>query len=95
MNIVDLVGWLGAGLLAICSFPQTIKNIKEGSSRNLSPLFIWFWFSGELFTFIYICLDKFSWSLFFNYALNLTFSAVLLKLYYFPTIKNEAGKHNK
>lgn len=92
MSIVDLVGWLGAALLAICSFPQTIKNIKEGTSKSLSPLFIWFWFSGELLTFIYICVDKFSWPLFCNYALNLTFSAILLKLYYFPMVKNEATK---
>lgn len=89
MNIVDLVGWLGAVFLAICSFPQTLKNIKEGSAKNLSPLFIWFWFFGEVLTLVYVLVDKFSWPLFFNYALNLTFSIVLLKLYYFPKMKNE------
>lgn len=89
MNIVDLVGWLGAAFLAICSFPQTLKNIKEGSARNLSPYFIWLWFAGELLTLIYIFISNFSWPLFFNYSLNLTFSVILLKLYYFPVVKNE------
>ena len=84
MSIVELVGWLGAAFLAICSFPQTLKNIKEGSARNLSPYFIWLWFSGEILTLSYVVLGNFSWPLFCNYALNLTFSAVLLKLYYFP-----------
>lgn len=84
MNIVELVGWLGAVFLAICSFPQTLKNIKEGSARNLSPYFIWLWLLGELLTLVYVLVGSFSWPLFFNYGLNLTFSFILLKLYYFP-----------
>ena len=84
MSIVELVGWLGAVFLAICSFPQTIKNIKQGNATNLSPYFIWLWLLGELLTLIYVLADKFSWPLFFNYSLNLTFSIILLKLYYFP-----------
>lgn len=91
MNLVELVGWLGAIFLAICSFPQTLRNIKQGTARNLSPLFIWFWFIGEILTLIYVLVGNFSWPLFFNYGLNLTFSVVLLKLYYFPRIKYEEG----
>lgn len=87
MNIPELVGWLGAIFLAICSFPQTLKNIKQGSAKNLSPLFIWLWFFGEILTLVYVLVGNFSWPLFFNYSLNLTFSVILLKLYYFPVVK--------
>ena len=91
MNTVDLLGWLGAAFLAVCSFPQTLRNIKEGSARNLSPYFIWLWFFGEVFTLAYVLLGSFSWQLFFNYGLNLTFSVILLKLYYFPRKLYEEG----
>lgn len=95
MTIITLLGWLGAGFLTICSFPQGIKVIKEGSSRGLSLLFMWLWFSGELLTFIYICVGNFSWPLFANYATNLTLSIILLKYYYFPVVRNEANSKYK
>jgi uncharacterized protein with PQ loop repeat len=84
MNIVDLLGWLGGGMLAICSIPQTIKIIKAGSSKSMSLLFMWLWFWGEVFTLSYILIGSFSLPLFVNYSINLTLSIILLKYYYFP-----------
>lgn len=89
MNIVDLVGWLGAGFLTICSLPQGIKVVKDGTSRGLSRAFMWLWFFGEILTFTYICVGNFSWPLFANYATNLTLSVILLKYYYFPVVRYE------
>jgi len=86
MNTVDLLGWLGGGMLAICSIPQTIKIIKAGSSKSMSLLFMWLWFWGEVFTLSYILIGNFSLPLFVNYSINLTLSIILLKYYYFPKL---------
>lgn len=92
MNIVDLLGWLGGGMLAVCSIPQSIKIIKLGSSRSMSILFMWLWFWGEIFTLAYIIAGNFSLPLFVNYSINLTLSVLMLKYYYYPVIVNGEAK---
>jgi uncharacterized protein with PQ loop repeat len=94
MTIITFLGWLGAGFLTICSLPQGIKVVRDGTSRGLSRAFIWLWFLGELLTFIYICVGNFSWPLFANYVTNLTLSVILLKYYYFPTVHYEKAEQN-
>ena len=90
MNMVELLGWLGATCFAICSLPQTIKVVKDGHGEGLSKPFLWLWFWGEMLTLIYVCVGVFSWPLFFNYVVNLTFLTVMLKFCYFPVVKNDS-----
>lgn len=94
MNIVELLGWLGAICFAICGLPQTTKVVKDGHGDGLSKPFLWLWFWGEILTLVYVCIDKFSWPLFFNYAVNLTFLSIMLKYNYFPVVKHEADREN-
>lgn len=94
MNMVELLGWLGAICFAICGLPQTIKVVKDGHGDGLSKPFLWLWFWGEIFTLVYVCIGKFSWPLFFNYAVNLTFLSIMLKYNYFPVVKHETDRKN-
>jgi len=89
VNIVDWLGWAGAVCFAICGLPQTIKVVKDGHGTGLSKPFLWLWFWGEVLTLIYVCLSTFSWPLFFNYAVNLTFLVIMIKYCYFPAVRHE------
>jgi uncharacterized protein with PQ loop repeat len=92
MNMVELLGWLGAVCFAICGLPQTVKVVKDGHGNGLSKIFLWLWFWGEVSTLIYVCLSTFSWPLFFNYTVNLTFLVIMLKYCYFPVVNNSCNK---
>jgi len=95
MNLVDLAGWLGAGCLSICALPQAVKVWRTGDATGLSTLFVWLWFIGEIFTLVYVAIDKFSVPLIFNYVMNLTFCIVMLRYHYFPRKHyEEANKEN-
>ena len=52
--INETIGWTGNILFAICGIPQVIKTYRSKSAKDLSLLFLWLWFVGELLTFIYI-----------------------------------------
>jgi len=75
--VLEAVGWTGGALLALCGIPQAYKSYKQGSSIGISSLFIWAWFLGEVFTFIYI-LPIGSGALYLNYAVNVVATAVIL-----------------
>lgn len=94
MITVELLGWLGAICFAICGLPQAIKVVKDGHGNGLSKIFLWLWFWGEVLTLTYVCLSTFSWPLFFNYSVNLTFLVIMLRYCYFPITKDEASKEN-
>lgn len=83
--MVDLIGWLGSVLLAVCGLPQALKSIREGHSRGVSPTFLMFWLGGEL-CYLYSTAAKFglvSW-LVFNYVGNIVFVLVILYFAVFP-----------
>ena len=71
----ETIGWIGNILFAICGIPQVIKTYKSKSVKDLSALFLWMWFAGELLTFIYIIVGDletatFHFPLYFNYMVN-------------------------
>lgn len=74
--MLEAIGWIGGVLLAICGLPQAYRTYKCGRS-DLSSLFIWMWFLGELLTFIYI-LPFGSYALYLNYSVNLIATSVIL-----------------
>ena len=83
--MIELFGWIGGILLAICGAPQSYKSVRDGNSDGLSHLMLWAWYMSEVLTFIYIIsFADASWPLIFNYAFNIVFVSIMLKYKYFP-----------
>lgn len=51
---METVGYIGAFLLAICAFPQTVASLYSGNSHGLTWSFLWAWFMGEILMLSYI-----------------------------------------
>lgn len=75
---MEILGWAGAILFAICALPQAIECARNGHARGLNWFFLLAWFFGEVFTIIYVW-PKADYPLLFNYFLNLVFLAVILR----------------
>lgn len=78
--MIELIGWAGGILFAICAIPQAWECYRQKHANGLSWLFLMTWLFGEVFTLIYVFVDKFSWSLIVNYVANLI--ALLIIIYY-------------
>ncbi len=76
--MLDVIGWIGAALFAICGLPQAIQCYRAGHARGLDWTFLLMWFFGEVLTIIYV-LPKMDLPLLFNYFMNLGFLLVMLK----------------
>lgn len=84
----ETIGWIGNILFAICGIPQVIKTYRSKSTKDLSALFLWLWFTGELLTFAYIVIGDieiatFHFPLYFNYIVNVFMVSFLLYAKYF------------
>lgn len=77
---MEIVGWIGGALLAICAFPQVIKVVRERNADGMSGTNLFLWCFGEIFMLAYILTQQFSFPLLLNYSLNLLF--VLIIMYY-------------
>ena len=82
---MEIIGYTGAILLAICAFPQFIMSIMQGNSNGLSYLFLLSWFFGDLLllTYVYDTVGA-SGPLFYNYAANAIFLTVILYYRFCP-----------
>jgi uncharacterized protein with PQ loop repeat len=92
----ELIGWLGAFLLATCGLPQAWKTYRTKKCEDLSWVFILFWFGGEVLTLTYIILNNlkvgnFQPPLYFNYGLNI---AILFYLIYAKMRYKQSNKSN-
>lgn len=76
--LLEIIGWIGSILLALCGLPQAIQSIRDGHSRGLNWGFLAAWTSGELLTVVYV-FPKQDIPLLFNYALNISFLLIMLK----------------
>lgn len=85
MNL-ELIGWIGSILFAICGIPQAYHSYKSGHSNELTWTFLTLWFLGEVFTIIYI-FPKRDYPLLFNYSINLMCLIVIFKFKIFPRSK--------
>jgi len=79
----EYIGWIGAFMFAICTLPQAIKTYKTKQTDDLSALFLWLWFLGEIFTIIYIVADDYNtntrhYPLYINYVFNLFIAIYML-----------------
>jgi uncharacterized protein with PQ loop repeat len=80
-----MIGWIASFLFAFCGVPQAWMSFKNGITEGLAPLFVWMWFIGEALMIIYVYIEHgFDGPLMFNYIMNLTFVAIILKYLYFP-----------
>ena len=87
--MLELIGWIGGILLAICAAPQAVKTYKEKDASGLSWWMLFFWGAGEVLTLAYIIatnINSGSWQfpLIFNYGLNIILMSYLIwaKYYY-------------
>lgn len=81
--MLDVVGYVGAGLLAICAFPQMIMCAVEGHARGISHLFLLSWYIGEILM-LYYCVAVIGTSgpLFYNYLANVIMLSVIARYKY-------------
>lgn len=75
---MEIIGWMGAVLFAICGLPQAIQCYREGHASGLNWFFLLAWFFGEVLTIIYVW-PKSDYPLLFNYFLNLLFLIVIIR----------------
>jgi uncharacterized protein with PQ loop repeat len=85
--IIESIGWLGAIFFAICGIPQAYQSWKQGSSRELSGLFLFTWTMGELLMTLYVVLKHgFDGPLLFNYIGNLLALVVIIYYKVYPRL---------
>jgi uncharacterized protein with PQ loop repeat len=90
MNVIDMAGWLGSALFAVCGLPQAVHSYKVKNSHGLTWGFLALWLGGEIFTLIYILPKEGVAPLILNYTLNLVFLAIIAWYKIFP--QNQAGR---
>lgn len=76
--MLEIVGWIGSFLFAICGLPQAMQSVKDGHSRGMNWGFITAWLGGEILTIAYV-LPKMDLPLLANYISNLIFLLVILR----------------
>jgi uncharacterized protein with PQ loop repeat len=79
--LIEIIGWIGAILLATCGLPQLFKSIKTRNFDGLSLTFIIWWMAGEILTLTYITNQAFKWPLIFNYGINIIVCIIILILF--------------
>ena len=75
---MELIGWLGSGLLALCAIPLAWECFKQRHANGISNTFIAMWMLGEILTFAYV-LPKQDYPLLLNYSLNIVCLLVVIR----------------
>ena len=79
---MEIVGYVGAALLAICALPQTILCVQQGHARGISHLFLLSWYIGEICMLAYIVSKGIYGPLFYNYVANFAMLTVIARYKY-------------
>lgn len=88
--MIELLGYLGGIIFAICALPQSIQSYKEGHSRGVNALFLWLWLFGELITFIYVYLKHgVDIPLFLNYTVNIILILFIIRYKYWERLNED------
>lgn len=82
--MLEIIGWTGSMLFALCAVPQAYKSWQDGHSSGLSWTFLIMWFLGEILSFAYIMHKNDVLPLIANYILNFTFLIVIIKYKLYP-----------
>lgn len=98
----EIIGWFGAFLFAVCALPQAVKTFKTKKADDISWLFLWLWFLGEIFTFLYLIIDDIKlrtthFPLYINYIFNIVIVVYLIfaKKFYKSTHKKARQLKNQ
>jgi uncharacterized protein with PQ loop repeat len=89
---IEILGWIGAVLLATCGLPQLYTTLKTKNFEGLSITFMIWWLAGEVLTLAYVTQVAFRWPLIFNYALNIIIPIIILSLFFIAKKKNKKKK---
>ena len=85
--MLELIGWVGSSLFALCALPQALLVYKQKHAHGLSWGFLNMWFWGEVLCFIYVASQPVTqWPLLANYVLNFI---LLLSIFYFKIKGNK------
>ena len=82
--MMELIGWTGSMLMALCAFPQAYKCFQEKHSNGISWGFLMMWLIGEVLVLIYV-FPTYQWPLIFNYIANIIALSVILYYKIWPT----------
>jgi len=77
LSLIEMFGWVGGILLAVCAAPQAVLCHKNGHSNGISLSFLLMWFFGEIFLTIYV-FPKMHYPLIANYILNIFIAGIIL-----------------
>jgi uncharacterized protein with PQ loop repeat len=75
---MEIVGWIGSVLLALCGLPLAWQSFRDKHSHGISNAFLVMWLVGELLTFSYV-LPKKDYPLLFNYGLNIVCLVIVIR----------------
>ena len=75
--MLEIIGWLGGILLALCGLPLAIQSYKTKSSAGISGLFLLMWGAGEVFTLFFLLPKSDVLPLLFNYTCNIVFISIV------------------
>lgn len=83
--MIEVLGWTGAWMLALCGAPQAWYSIRWGHSDGIDPTFLWSWAVGCALMLAYVAVQRpLQAPLVFNYFLNICFTCVIIKYKYWP-----------
>ncbi len=96
----EIIGWFGAFLFAVCALPQAVKTFKTKKADDISWLFLWLWFFGEIFTFLYLIIDDIKlktthFPLYINYIFNIVIVVYLIYAKKFYKSKQKKARQLK
>lgn len=87
--MIDLIGFFGATMFALCAAPQAAQCVKQGHAKGINHIFLSMWFMGEVAMLAYTLLAiGVNWPLILNYFLNLVFISVIV---YYKMISRSKG----
>ena len=86
--MMEILGWAGSILLALCAIPQAYKSFSEKETSGISISFLWMWFIGEWMAMVYVFFERFSLPLLLNYWSNIILITIIIWYYYFPVTKD-------
>lgn len=76
---MEIVGYVGAFLLAVCALPQMIMAIRQGHAKGISSLFLGSWYLGELLMLVFLIGTGItSGPLYWNYFINFIMLTVIV-----------------
>jgi uncharacterized protein with PQ loop repeat len=81
--VIEVIGYSGALLLAVCALPQMIMSIRQGHARGISHLFLLSWYVGELLMLAFcVATIGIGGPLFWNYLANTLMLSVIVRYKY-------------